>query len=174
MNYDAIYNNTVRCCKICNGTGTVTISATEVKFCTCMQQYIFIIKMTELGVPLSYIFSYQKAITTNPASSSKSMFIFQNDTVSFNIFMTLVEEGKNMILKDSVNMFTMNDYSDLDGVMVYNLGLETFQNNSIVLYRIMKEAEDRHLTGIFSFAISKENLNKYYLDFVKKKIESNG
>jgi hypothetical protein len=174
VNYDVIYNNIVKGCKICNGSGTVALSNTEVKFCVCMQQYIFIIKMTELGVPLSYIFSYQKAITVNPSSSSKSLFLFQNDLVSFNVFMTLVEEGKNMVLKDSVNMFTLNNYEDLDGVMIYNLGLETFQNNSIVLYRIIKETEDRNLHGIFSFAIKKESLNNYYLDFVKRKIEERG
>jgi hypothetical protein len=172
VNYDVIYNNIVKGCKICNGSGTVPISNTEVKFCACMQQYIFIIKMTELGVPLSYIFSYKNTPITT--SVYKSMFIFQNDVMSFNIFMSLVEEGKNMILKDSVNMFTLNNYEDLDGVMVYNLGLETFQNNSIVLYRIIKETEDRNLHGIFSFAISKENLNKYYLDFVKKRIDASG
>lgn len=169
MNYDTFYNNTVKGCKICNGSGTVPISNTEIKFCSCMKQYIFVIKMTELGVPLSYIFSYQKA-----NADGKIKFIFQNDVLSFNIFMTLAEEGKNMALKDSVNMFTLNNYEDLDGVMVYNLGLETFQNNSIVLYRIIKETEDRNLHGIFSFAISKENINKYYLDFVKKRIDASG
>jgi hypothetical protein len=170
MQYDTIYNNLVSQCKICNGTGTVAISNTEVKFCVCMQQYMFIIKMTELGVPLKYIFSYIKA----ELPPSRSIFVFQDDEFAFDIFMTLVEDGKNMVLKDSVNMFTLNDYSDLDGLMLYNLGLETFQNNSIVLYRIMKEVEDRNIYGIFSFAIKKESLTNYYLEFVKKKIEERG
>jgi len=164
-----MYDNIVKGCKICSGTGTVVLSPTEVQFCNCMKQYIFIIKMTELGVPISYIFSFCKL-----SYSQKTHFIFQNDSLAFNRFMSEVEDGKNMVLKDSVNMFTLNNYDGVDGIMVYNLGLETFQNNSLVLYRIIKEAEDRGLVAIFSFAVKKESLTNYYLDFIKKRIEELG
>lgn len=165
MDYDLLYENIVKGCSSCGGTGTVKVSDTEVNFCSCMEYYIFMIKQIENNVPLKYILNYKPI----EIDDKKVYYLFKDDDYGFNMFMTLSKKY-NMMLINSVNMFTANIDSTTDGVMIYNLGLETFQNNGIVLYRLIKEIEDRRLYGIFSFSIGRENLRRYYPEFIEQSV----
>ena len=164
MNFELLYQNLVKDCKKCNGTGTINSTETDIVFCDCLSHYIFIVKMLEVGVPLKYVMSFSRTDVKH-----KLLFFYKDDQTAFNAYMSLASDNIISIHASNV-MFEIKDFEDKDGIMVYGLGLETFQNNSLTLLRLIKEAEDRGLYGIFSFVISRENLKTYYADFVSEKI----
>lgn len=168
MNLEAYYQNLVKKCKDCKGVGTIPVSDTEIKLCHCMTNYMFVVQMSNLGVPFSKIISYNNIPN---ADKKKIHFIFKDDDKAFNLFMSLVPNYK-LSLYESTNMYSATNFQSIDGVMIYNLGLETFNNNGLTLYRIMKDVKDRDLFGIFAFAIKKEVLKFHYPDFIAAEIES--
>lgn len=167
MDNHSLYKQIVSTCDKCKGQGHKIISVVEVQLCDCMKFYSFAVKMNQLSVPLSYIFSFKNADI--PQINKKQMIFFKDDQTAFNHFMSLAIENQ-MHLCDATRMYEIKDFETIDGLMVYNLGLETFPNNSLVLYRILKEIEDRRLYGIFSFAISKSNVKTTYAKYVADKV----
>lgn len=166
MDKEKLYQQTVKCCDKCKGTGIKDMSTIEIQLCECQEFYNFACRMYDLGVPIKYIFNFNRIDIT---FEKKIFFIFQNDQLAFNTFMSL-PEWCNYGLKVSNEMFNLTNIKQYCGIMVYNLGLETFQNNSLVLYRLIKEVEDNRCFGVFSFAIKESNVSNFYLDFIRKKI----
>ena len=125
--------------------------------------------MLELGVPLKYIMGYTPVEVD---LKKRVYFVFKDDQYAFNIFITLAMEPhkRRMFLTDSMQMYYLSNYQEKDGVMIHNLGLETKKDSSLVLYRVIKEVEERGLYGIFSFAINRENLDTYYSKFIVSRI----
>ena len=169
MNLDLLYNNIVKSCPKCKGTGTVEVTETSIRFCECMEFYITATQMLELGVPLKYIMGYTPVEVD---LKKKIYFVFKDDQHAFNTFITLAREPnkQRMFLTDSMQMYYLSNYQEKDGVMIHNLGLETKKDSSLVLYRIIKEVEERDLYGIFSFAISRDKLDTYYSQFIVSRI----
>lgn len=166
MDKNILYQNTVKSCTKCNGTGVKDMSTIDIVFCECQEFYNFVCRWYDSGIPIKYIYNYEK-IEIN--WDKKIYFFFQDDQNAFNTLMSL-PDWCNYGIKTSNEMFNLNKINNYAGIMIYNLGLETFQNNSLVLYRLIKEIEDNRCFGIFSFAIKESNLSNFYLDFIKKKI----
>lgn len=158
MSFDKLYNTTVKNCKNCNGTGTVNKTDRSITFCHCMKFYIFAVRNMELGVPFAYVLGY-----TQPSGVYKpgSYMFYKQEKEAFDAFMSVSAIGNCKILS-STEMYTLNDFRDLDVVLIYNLGLENFQNNSATLYRIMNECRTRGVTAFFSFSVVKQNLIHHY------------
>lgn len=158
MNFDKLYSNTVKNCQKCNGTGTVDKTEVSVVFCDCMKFYIFAVRNIELGVPLSYVLGYKKP---DPPILTTITSYYKNEQVAFNQFMAVSQTG-NCKIMSSTEMYLLQDFRELDAVLIYNLGLETFQNNVANLVRILNEIKSRNIIGIFSFSIPKDKMNITY------------
>jgi len=160
---DILYKKIIGSCTKCNGVGTISLSDTEIQFCECMKFFIFFVQMLDIGVPIKFIFGYDQI---EIPKSKKIFFIFKEDQHSFNLCMNLAKSRK-FIIMPSTNCFRINNFSEFDGMMIYNIGLETYKDNSVILYRLIKEAIDNDIYGIFSFAISRDNLKTYYNKFIE-------
>jgi hypothetical protein len=158
MNFDKLYTNMVKNCKDCNGTGTINKTERSIVFCHCMKFYIFAVRNIELGVPLSYVLGHTKPNV--PAHIGLNCY-FKNEQQSFNCFMNESALANCKIIS-ATEMYLLQDFRELQVVLIYNLGLETFQNNVANLVRIMNEIKSRGIIGIFSFSIDKEKLAYTY------------
>lgn len=157
MSFDKVYQNVVKSCKDCSGTGMKEKTEKTVTFCHCMKFYIFAVKNYDLGVPLGYIFQYQPISNT----STGCHFYFKEESSAFNHFMNSSSVGNSRIIS-STEMYLLNDFKNLDLVLIYNLGLESFSNNHATLMRIVNEVRNRQIIGIFSFSIQRDRLNYHY------------
>ncbi len=158
MSFDKLYNTTVKNCSTCKGTGTVNKTDKSIAFCHCMKFYIFAVRNMELGVPFSYVLGVDN--TLQPLKAGVYSF-FKQEKIAFDYFMMNSMTGNCKIIS-ATEMYLLNDFRELDLLLIYNLGLENFQNNSATLFRIMNECRTRNVIAILSFSIDKMNLIHHY------------
>src|ERR1051326_2086227 len=115
MNFKSVYQNIVKNCKTCNGTGLTDKTDRAVKFCHCMRFYIFCVRNVELGVPFYYVIQYEDCGEIKPGPHS----FFKSEKNAFDYFMTC-STNRSCCILSSTEMYLLNDFKNLDVVLIYN------------------------------------------------------
>lgn len=164
MNFDKLRSNIVGKCEICGGTGIKETTITDVKFCDCYKFLLFLKKGYDQGFPIQYSIQYEPPEVD---LNKKICFYFKDERTAFFHSIRLFKDlNLDIRVFCSSKMWDVSDF-DFDGFILYGIGLETFQNNSLQLIRIMNEAVTRGVYAIFSFYIPYDKIDFHYHENVK-------
>lgn len=166
LDTDRLYKQLVSNCKICGGVGSIIESETNLHFCDCMKFYMFIVQMVQKGFPIKYIYDYSE----NNIKTDRIFFTFGNDDIAFNSALKRVKDGYRLQIRAVDKCYEITDVIRGDGVMIYNIGLESNSLHIKNLMRLIKEVDDNQLVGIFAFTIREKAAQKEYPDWLLRKV----